>query len=200
VPSAPVIGVVSVYDSSSVSIAFIPPNGTITGYTVTSSPGGLTGTGTTSPITVLGLTANTAYTFTVTATSASGTSVSSGISSSVTTIANAPTIGTVSASSSSSVSVDFTPPTGDGIITNYIITSSPNGLIGIGSSSPITVSGLTSNTIYTCRVTAVNSGGISVPSGISSAVTTKPSAPIIGEASVLTSSSVSVDFTALIIL
>ncbi len=46
--------------------------GGITGYTVTSSPGGMTATGSSSPITVTGLTNGTSYTFTATATNSSG--------------------------------------------------------------------------------------------------------------------------------
>ena len=56
----------------------------ITGYTVTSSPGGFTATGTTSPITVTGLTNGTAYTFTVTATNSIGTGDASAASNAVT--------------------------------------------------------------------------------------------------------------------
>ncbi|HAI58874.1 MAG TPA: hypothetical protein DCM32_03245, partial [Xanthomonadaceae bacterium] len=45
----------------------------ITGYTVTSNPGGLTGTGAVSPIVVTGLSNGVSYTFTVTATNSAGT-------------------------------------------------------------------------------------------------------------------------------
>ena len=46
---------------------------TITGYVVTRSPGGVTTSGTASPITVPGLTNGTTYTFTVRAVNAAGT-------------------------------------------------------------------------------------------------------------------------------
>jgi hypothetical protein len=71
----------------------------ITGYTATSSPGGFTGTGTASPITVTGLPALIAYTFTVTATNVIGTGPASSASNSVTptTVPDAPIIGTATA-------------------------------------------------------------------------------------------------------
>lgn len=85
-PDAPSIGTASAASTTSVSVAFIPPvnNGgsPITSYTVTSSDG-QTATGTSSPIVVSGLTTGASYTFTVKATSAVGTSVSSGVSNSV---------------------------------------------------------------------------------------------------------------------
>jgi hypothetical protein len=87
VPNAPTIGTATAASATSISVAFIPPvqNGgsTITSYTVTSS-GGQTATGASSPIVVSGLTTGTSYTFTVTATNALGTSISSGTSNSAT--------------------------------------------------------------------------------------------------------------------
>jgi hypothetical protein len=83
VPGAPTIGTATAGNTQA-TITFTAPasNGgsAITGFTVTSSPGGLTATGTASPITVTGLTNGTAYTFTVTATNAIGTGVSSSAS------------------------------------------------------------------------------------------------------------------------
>jgi hypothetical protein len=90
-PGAPTIGTATAGDASA-SVTFTAPAYTgypavITGYTVTSSPGGLTGTGASSPITVSGLSNGTAYTFTVTATNATGTGPASAASNSVTPIA-----------------------------------------------------------------------------------------------------------------
>jgi hypothetical protein len=88
IPQAPTIGTATDGGTgTTVSVAFTAGatgGSAITGYTVTSSPGSITGTGASSPITVSGLTAGTAYTFTVTATNANGTSTASSASNSVT--------------------------------------------------------------------------------------------------------------------
>ena len=87
-PSAPVIGTATV-SGTTATVTFTASSFSklpITSYTVTSSPGGITGTGASSPISVSGLTGGTAYTFTVTATNANGTSTASAASNSVTPI------------------------------------------------------------------------------------------------------------------
>jgi trimeric autotransporter adhesin len=190
VPGAPTVGTASA-ENAQASVIFTAPvsNGgsAITGYTITSNPGNITGTGTASPITVTGLTNGTAYTFTVTATNAIGTSVASSASNSVTpsTAPGAPTIGTASAGNAQAV-VTFTAPVSNGgsAITGYTVISVPGGLTGTGTVSPITVSGLTNGTAYTFTVTATNAIGTGVISSASNSVTpsTVPGAPTIGTA------------------
>lgn len=87
VPDAPT-SVSAVAGNGQATVSFTAPsdNGgaAITAYTVTSSPGGVTATGASSPVTVTGLTNETAYTFTVTATNSQGTGPASATSNSVT--------------------------------------------------------------------------------------------------------------------
>ena len=80
-PSAPTITAVTPA-SGSATISFNPPanyGGTpITGYTATCNPGGVTGTGTASPVVVGGLANGTLYSCSVAAVNAAGTGPSSG--------------------------------------------------------------------------------------------------------------------------
>jgi hypothetical protein len=184
-PGAPTITSVTRANGQA-TIAFNPPanNGgaTITSYRVTSS-GGQTQTGSSSPITVTGLTNGASYTFTVTATNVGGTSSASATSSAVipATTPGAPTITSVTRGNQQ-VTVAFNAPASNGgePITVYTVTSS-GGQVQTGSASPITVTGLTNGTSYTFTVTATNAVGISSASGASSAAkpATIPDAPTI---------------------
>jgi uncharacterized protein (TIGR02145 family) len=182
VPGAPT-GVVATAGVASASVAFMAPSSTggiaITGYKVTSSPGSIIAMGTSSPINVTGLTNGTAYTFTVVATNAVGSSAASAASSAVTpasTVPGAPT-GVAATAGVASASVTFTAPTSNGgsVITGYTVTSSPGGITATGATSPINVTGLTNGTAYTFTVVATNAVGNSVASAASAAVT--PAAP-----------------------
>ena len=182
VPAAPTIGTATnvpsgrAYNNGRADVTFTAPtyNGrsAITGYTVTSSPGGFTGTGVSSPVSVTGLQSATAYTFTVTATNAVGTSAASAASNSITatTVPQAPTIGTATGGDASATVTYTANASGGSSITTFTATSSPGSLTGTGS-SPITVSGLTNGTAYTFTVTATNANGTSTASAASNSVT-----------------------------
>ena len=174
--SATDVGTSRAYNNGAATVAFTPAasGAPATSYTVTSSPGSFTGTGSSSPITVAGLQSDTAYTFTVTGTNAAGTGQASSASSSVTatTVPQAPTIGAVTATAVGVVTVAYTAgATGGKAVSGYTATSSPSSITGTGS-SPISVSGLAQKTAYTFTVTATNANGVSAASAASSSVTT----------------------------
>jgi len=149
----------------------------ITGYTVTSAPGGFTATtaGTTSAV-VLGLTNGTAYRFTVTATNAIGTGAASVASSPVTpapapTAPAAPTAVNASPGNTQATVTWTAPSNGGSAITNYTVTSTPGGLTANSATTSATVTGLANGTAYTFTVTATNSVGTGPLSAPSSPVT-----------------------------
>ena len=166
--------IVATPGNSQASVSFAEPSGSFvyTSYTVTSSPVTLPVNGTSSPIIVPNLANGTPYTFTVVATSAAVNSAPSAASSAVTPFAfivpNAPT--NVLASGYGVVS--FTAPASNGgsAITGYTVKSTPGGFTATGSSSPLTVSGLNSDTSYTFAVFATNAAGNSATATTSPAV------------------------------
>lgn len=154
---------------------------TIISYTVTSSPGGITKTGGSSPITVTGLTNAVAYTFTVVATNGIGNSAASSASNSVTPVGgNVPAAPTnVSAvPGNNQATISFT-GSAFGTPTSYTVTSSPGGFTATGAGSPLTVTGLTNGTNYTFSVVGTNGFGNGNP-GISNLITAgAPLAPVL---------------------
>jgi hypothetical protein len=92
-------------------------------------------------------------------------------------VPGAPTIGTATATSSTTATVVYTAPASNGgsVITSYTATSSPSGGTGTLSqagSGTITVTGLTGGTTYTFTVTATNAIGTSAASVASNSITT----------------------------
>jgi hypothetical protein len=76
--------------------------------------------------------------------------------------------------------VSFAAPASDGgsPVTGYTVSCDPGAVTKTGAAGPITVTGLTNGTAYTCTVRASNSTGIGPLSAVSSSVT--PTAPAAG--------------------
>jgi C1A family cysteine protease len=87
------------------------------------------------------------------------------------TVPSAPT-GVSATAGDAQATVSFSPPASDGgsPITSYTVTSNPDGRTAIGSSSPLTVTGLTNGTSYTFTVTATNAAGTGPASAPSNSV------------------------------
>jgi len=172
VPNVPTNVQATPYQNQSSIVSFGVPgdNGgaSIAYYTVTASPGGQSATGIGCPIVVRGLTNGQNYSFTVTATNAAGTSLSSAASAVIVpaTVPDAPTnVGATNYQNQSSL-VNFTAPVWNGGvgILNYIVTSTPDNVSVNGTSSPITVNGLRNGQSYTFTVRACSVVGCSVAS------------------------------------
>lgn len=194
------------FNNAAAVISVSPPTtgGAVIGYTAVSTPGSVSASSATSPITVAGLTSGTSYTFDVKATNATGSSSAATTNPvTVTSVPQAPTITSVTdvgnnqAFNNGSVSITYTPGgSGGKSVTAYTVTSSPDGLTASGS-SPLVINGLRSNVAYTYTMTATNANGTSATSTASSPVTatTVPDAPVIGTATVVDATDVSLTFT-----
>ena len=130
---------------------------------------------------ISGLVNGTSYTFTVTATNASGTSPASAPSAPVTppgiAIPAAPTGATaIAGDTEASVTFTVSPPPQGGPITSYVVTSAPGGIVvsipppASGNTATALVGGLTNGVSYTFTVQAVNVAGSSASSAPSNAV------------------------------
>jgi len=91
-------------------------------------------------------------------------------------VPGAPTIGTATIGSLPTASIPFTAPASNGgsTITSYTATSTPGNITGVlnqAGSGTIEVSGLTSGTSYTFKVTATNAIGTGPESAASNSVT-----------------------------
>ena len=99
-------------------------------------------------------------------------------------VTDAPTIGTATAGVALDVSIAFTAPSdvGGGAITSYEAVATDTvtaaSFTGTGSSSPVSVTGLTEGQSYTTTITAINAYG---PSGISGASNSVTAQNLVGE-------------------
>ena len=188
VPGAPAVSSV-LPGNGSVTVAFNPGglgSGTLVNYTA--SCGSVTVNSNGSPIIVTGLTNGTAYTCRVKTNSSVGSSAWSALSGSVTPTAApilpaAPSISSVVAGNAN-VKVTFNAGAlGSGTLVRY--TASCGSISVTGNASPITVTGLTNGTAYTCRVQTTSSVGSSAWSALSASVT--PTAAILPVAPAISS-------------
>jgi hypothetical protein len=111
IPTVPTIGTATAGPESA-TVAFTPATkgGSASTYTALSNPGSVTGSGASSPVTVSGLTAGTAYTFTVRGNNSTGSSEYSSASNSITALVGGSyeSIATISVGAGGSSSIDFT--------------------------------------------------------------------------------------------
>jgi hypothetical protein len=173
--SAVDIGTGRAYNNGAATVTFTHDSSgpAATSYTATSSPGGYTGTGSSSPLTVGGLQSSTGYTFTVIATNAVGNSPASSASGSITatTVPATPGAPTASTPSAGTDRLTWTAPANGGkAITNYFWASS-DSKSGNTASTTVDIS-QEQGTAQTYTVRADNANGSSGTSSASNSITT----------------------------
>jgi hypothetical protein len=174
--------------SADVSWSAPASGGPVTSYKITpyigstaQTPTTITGTPPATSKTIAGLTTGTTYTFTVQALNANGAGPASAQSNAVTpsapVVPSAPT-GVTARPATTSALVSWSPPNSDGdsAITGYTVTpyigSAAQTDVQVGASTTSkTITGLTTGTAYTFKVTATNAVGTGPASTASSAVT-----------------------------
>ncbi len=181
-PAVPIVGTITQPTCSiptgSVLLSGLPATGN---WTLTRNPGGITTTGTGTSTTVVGLTAGTTYTFTVTnaagCTSAASANV---VINAAQTVPTAPVIGTITQPTCSiptgSVLLSGLPATG-----TWTLTRIPGGTTTLGTGVSVTISGLAAGTTYAFTVT--NAAGCTSAVSASVVINTAPAiptAPVIG--------------------
>lgn len=165
VVDAPTIGTATAgVESATVTFTAATTGGAATTFGAISTPGSITGTSATSPITVSGLTAGTAYTFKTYGINSSGTwsNVLSAASNSVTPTASTSyeSIATITVGGGGQASVEFTsiPQTYTHLQIRYIAQSAGYGRIQFNSNT-------TGSNYYSHYITGTGGGGGAVSGG-----------------------------------
>ena len=183
-PGAPT-GATAVAGDRRLTASWVEPtsNGgaAISRYTATAAPGGASCTATypTRTCAITGLANGTAYTVTVTATNAAGTSTASSPSAAVTPfvpgVPGAPT-GVLARARNGALGVEWTAPAADGgsAITGYTATAAPGGASCTAATTACVITGLANGTPYTVTVRATNAIGTGAASAPSAAVAPAP--------------------------
>ena len=208
-PGAPTGLSATVVSTSQIDLTWSQPSdtggSTITDYTIQYSTDNTTwttfsdGTSASLSASVTGLSSNTLYYFKVAALNAQGTGSYSS-STSKATLPNAPTALSGTTVSNTSISLSWTAPSGTATSDYEIKYSSDNITFntvtdGVSTSTSVTLTGLSANQMYYFKVAAINSAGTGAFSSVAQKQTA-PSAPTGLSATVLTSSSVSLSWTA----
>lgn len=150
-----------------------------------------------SPVTITGLSSNTAYTIYLRAVNIVGSGpASSGVA--VTTLAGAPTGLSTTSTATTTATIAFTAPSGTATITNYEYSTNGSTWTALSPAdaiTPVTITGLTANTAYTLYLRAVNAGGSgTASSGVSA--TTLAGAPTGLSTTSTTTTTATIAFTA----
>jgi hypothetical protein len=169
IPSAPTVGTATAGSlSATVAVTAATRGGPATTFTALSSPGSVTGTGSSSPITVSGLTAGTTYTFTVRGNNATGSGEYSSASNSVVPadIGNFKSIATQAVGSGGSSSISFTsiPSTYKHLQVRLISRTNETGAGGSGIRIAFNSDGATN---YAYHILRGDGSGIGVYSDVS---------------------------------
>jgi hypothetical protein len=185
-PFKPVIGTATnvgtdrAYNNGAASVTFTdaqdsPP---ATSYTVTSTPGSFTGSGSSSPVTVEGLQSGTSYTFKVVATNSVGNSPESDASNSITatTVPQKPSAPSLSNNGQEVNAVSWSAPSSNGgsEITGYQLTDHENDVTSYNSSTFSANLSENSNEVQFVKLRAQNANGFSQYSDNSNSITTTP--------------------------
>jgi hypothetical protein len=174
------VGTVDFTAGGSLSVAFTPGvgGGLVGQFTASTTAGGFTANGSSSPIVISGLTVGSSFVANVVAKNGFGNSIASNNTESITatTRPQVPTIGTATdTGNGGELSLTFTAgATGGKSITNYkysVDGSTYTAFSPAQTTSPLTISGLTNGTSYTVRLKAVNANGDSPASSASNSAT-----------------------------